>query len=327
MTPTPLMMNKFSNILSKIKSTHVLLFVALLIMGILVAISVLAPSPASRYGTQTASAALSIPIRIEESSIIAQSAFIYDTITKETLYSKNSDSPMALASVTKLMLAIVVAEILSPDDLIIISDSALMEEGDSGLLVGEIWRVQDLLDFTLIVSSNDGAKALSEAVAPIINSRYPNAPANKSDATIWFMNKRAKEIGLTKSYFLSVSGLDASESMAGAYGSAKDMAMLMTYAIQEHLDTVSETTQIARSITSESGLQHDALTTNDALGNIPGIIAGKTGYTDLAGGNLLVAFDVSIGHPVVVIALGATREGRFSDIERLTTLARESIAK
>jgi len=54
---------------------------------------------------------------------------------------------------------------------------------------------------------------------------------------------------------------------------------------------------------------------------VPGFIAGKTGYTDLAGGNLVVVFDVEPGQPLIAVALGSTQEGRFSDIRALINAA------
>jgi len=55
------------------------------------------------------------------------------------------------------------------------------------------------------------------------------------------------------------------------------------------------------------------------LGAIPGIIMGKTGYTDLAGGNLAVVFDAGVGHPVVAVVMGSTQDGRFSDMKQLVS--------
>jgi D-alanyl-D-alanine carboxypeptidase len=50
---------------------------------------------------------------------------------------------------------------------------------------------------------------------------------------------------------------------------------------------------------------------------MPGLLLSKTGYTDLAGGNLVIVFDVGIGHPVAIVVLGSTRDARFTDVEKL----------
>ncbi|MES2214373.1 MAG: hypothetical protein V4465_03250, partial [Patescibacteria group bacterium] len=62
---------------------------------------------------------------------------------------------------------------------------------------------------------------------------------------------------------------------------------------------------------------HTAHNTDTIVANIPGIKASKTGFTDLAGGNLVVAFDPELGRPIIISVLGSTAEERFSDVQRL----------
>jgi D-alanyl-D-alanine carboxypeptidase len=62
--------------------------------------------------------------------------------------------------------------------------------------------------------------------------------------------------------------------------------------------------------------------TNEALEHLPGLIASKTGYTDLAGGNLAIVFDKGIGHHFVAVVLGSSRQGRFSDMRALMEAVR-----
>ena len=78
------------------------------------------------------------------------------------------------------------------------------------------------------------------------------------------------------------TGLDPTSSVSGGYGSARDTALLMEYIIREHPELVSETTKPNKSIESESLFVHEATNTNSITGNIPGLIASKTGFTDLA---------------------------------------------
>jgi len=70
-------------------------------------------------------------------------------------------------------------------------------------------------------------------------------------------------------------------------------------------------------ISDEDGVEHTANNTNKALGEIPGLIAGKTGFTDLADGNLAIMFDAGVGHPVAVVVLHSSKDGRFEDVKRL----------
>ena len=68
---------------------------------------------------------------------------------------------------------------------------------------------------------------------------------------------------------------------------------------------------------SESGGAHAVLNTNRETGELPLLIASKTGYTDLAGGNLVIAFDAGFNRPIIIAVLGSTAEERFTDVEKL----------
>ena len=68
---------------------------------------------------------------------------------------------------------------------------------------------------------------------------------------------------------------------------------------------------------SSSKAPHISQNTDKDIVIIPGLIASKTVYTDLAGGNLAVAFDASVGHPIIVVVLGSTEAGRFTDVATL----------
>ena len=318
------MMNRLRNFILN-HTVFLPLLAALLVCLLLVFLVAFFAVDDQRMRTQaTATAILYNPFA--EVEVSAEAAVVYDIAADRVLYAKNADSPLPLASITKLMLAVVVAETLSPDGNVGISENALAQDGESGLLLGDTWRVQDLLDYTLIVSSNDGAEALAEASGEVLRRKYSDAPAYAVEATVWRMNQKAKELGLSQTYFLDAHGLDESSAMAGAYGSARDMGILFAYAAAHALDAISATTYDYTSLGEEHGSLLPARNTNDALGTIPGLIAGKTGYTDLAGGNLGIVFDAGLGRPIAVVVLGSTEEARFTDVQKLARLAREAIS-
>ena len=60
-----------------------------------------------------------------------------------------------------------------------------------------------------------------------------------------------------------------------------------------------------------------AVNTNERIADIPGLIGSKTGFTRLAGGNLVIAYDAGLNRPIVIAVLGSTRKGRFSDVTTL----------
>jgi D-alanyl-D-alanine carboxypeptidase (penicillin-binding protein 5/6) len=166
-------------------------------------------------------------------------------------------------------------------------------------------------------SSNDGAFALASAAGNVLK---PNSGAH---SFVEAMNIRAEEIGLHETYFRNPTGLDISETEAGAYGSARDMAFLMEYIVKNEPDILTFTREDVARVYSKTGGFHDAENTNDYIDEIPGLIGSKTGYTDLAGGNLVVAFDAGLNRPIVVVVLGSSQEDRFTDVMELVNAAKE----
>src|SRR3989344_68909 len=83
----------------------------------------------------------------------AATALVYDVNAKGGPYAKNIDQPVPLASIAKIMTALVAKEALPTATLISIGKEAIHEEGDTGLILNERWRLRDLIDFTLVTSS------------------------------------------------------------------------------------------------------------------------------------------------------------------------------
>lgn len=256
----------------------------------------------------------------EDFTVTARSAYVWDVAKQRALYNKNADEQLPLASLAKLMTALVAYELLDPDDRINISIDAINELGDSGLMDGESFSVRNLTDLTLIASSNDGAYALAAAAG---GSLFDTG--NDASTFVKAMNIRATEIGLSQTYFKNATGLDLSEFEGGAYGSARDMAFLMEYIITNHPGLLERTTTELAAIPNEVGESHLAENTNEIVSQIDGLIASKTGYTDLAGGNLVVAFNAGLNRPIIISVLGSTRTDRFSDVVRLAEQAQKSI--
>jgi D-alanyl-D-alanine carboxypeptidase len=135
------------------------------------------------------------------------------------------------------------------------------------------------------------------------------------------MNSTATALGLSSTYFLNPTGLDLNNNTSGAYGSASDVARLAADFLKSYPQFFELTTYPTISI-DDSGKVLVANATEIPIQNIPGLIAAKTGYTDLAGGNLVAAFDIDIGHPLIAVVLDSTEAGRFSDIRTIINAAR-----
>lgn len=256
----------------------------------------------------------------DEVKIIGKSAFVWDVRDQKVLFNKNADEILPLASITKLMTALVAYELMGDDGSINISTNAIDTDGDSGLLDGEQFSFQDLTDMVLVASSNDGATALGAAAGDSIGLQ-----GNSDMMFVEAMNIRAEELGLSKTSFLNPTGLDISKYEAGAYSSAHDVALLMEYIVTNYPHIVARTTDDTATISNNDGQFHTIENTNEYVEDIEGIIASKTGYTELAGGNLVVAFNIGLNHPVIVVVLGSSTHGRFTDVKTLIGKAREYI--
>jgi D-alanyl-D-alanine carboxypeptidase (penicillin-binding protein 5/6) len=262
-----------------------------------------------------------IPNAFKEINLEAKSALVWDVVNNKELFSKNPNEPLPLASLTKVMTAITTDGKLSDGEEVKITAEDLLPEGDSGLVVGDTWRAKDLRDFTLLTSSNDGALALaavaeSEQIVPPYTSNAGASPEELRTQFIKSMNAIAAKIGLSNSKFFNENGLDVSADKGGAYGSAKDMAILFEYTLKNY-PQILEATRYKNLEFKSNKETYFAENTNNIIDKIPDIIASKTGYTDLAGGNLVVAFDAGLNHPIIISILGSTQEGRFTDVLQL----------
>ncbi len=131
------------------------------------------------------------------------------------------------------------------------------------------------------------------------------------------MNIRAAELGLPHLHFLNPTGLDISVTEAGAVGTAREISFLMEYIVSNYPEILAPTTIESARVYNADGAYHDAENTNPIISKIPNLLGSKTGYTDLAGGNLTIAFDAGYNRPIIVTVLGATYDGRFTDVQKL----------
>jgi len=258
-------------------------------------------------------------------SIEAKSAVVVDLRSGRTLYEFNPDSQLPLASLTKVALILAVREVLPPESVITIPYDTAPRGAAMRLARGEKWKLGDVINFTLVASSNEGANILAQLADGSIRERYPQAP--EGAAVLWRMNDLAQSLHLVHTYYLNVNGLDVSTTQSGAYGSARDVAELFAYAASTSPGSFTGTTRDGLLLTDEDGNTTSAFNTNEALGDIPGLIMGKTGYTDLAGGNLGIVFDVGLARPVVAVVLGSSHKGRFTDMKQLLNAARAAITQ
>ncbi len=263
-----------------------------------------------------------LPSPFTKLSVSAKSAIVLDLTTGKVLYEKNADEPLPLASITKVMTALVAAEKAGSLKEVEITESDLTPEGDSGLLVNSKWDLKKLIDYSLLVSSNDGARAIALAVGAFENKITQNEDETLK-TFVTQMNLTAKKIGMYNTMFFNEHGLDRDVDHVGAYGSARDIAKLFSYSLRNYPNLLEATKYPHITFTDKGGFVHEANNTNISTNEIPNLLASKTGFTDLAGGNLAIAFDAGLGRPVIISVLGSTQEGRFADVLNLASTTLE----
>ena len=128
--------------------------------------------------TQEASAALPALDMFADVALLAKAAIVVDIQSGKTLYEKNADAQLPLASLTKVALALAVAEALPVESVVTIPYDAQGAASVESLRRGDTWRVQDIIDFTLVESSNAGAEILAGLDDTCALSRFPRARSN-----------------------------------------------------------------------------------------------------------------------------------------------------
>ncbi|MBI5045764.1 MAG: D-alanyl-D-alanine carboxypeptidase [Candidatus Niyogibacteria bacterium] len=233
----------------------------------------------------------------------ARAYLIFDFASDSVVASRNAELKWPLASLAKLMTAVVAEENILSDDIITVSKEAILEAGDDSFLVGEQFKKDTLRDIMMIQSSNDAAYALAEHLG--------------IDRFVALMNQKAVDLGLKNTSFTNSNGLDILGQEASAYASARDLMILMKYILENHSKIFDVTRGSELSVLSEEGRSHKFMNTDRIVNDVPELIGGKTGFTDIAGGNLAIVVDIGIHHPVGMVVFGSSEEGRFSDMLKL----------
>ena len=245
-----------------------------------------------------------LPYEIDDISdfdIKAKAAIVLDQETDMVLYSENSKEKMPIASLTKIMTALVVLENVDLDGVVIISKSAFDTDGrKDGLIVNEKINAKDLLKIMLIRSNNSAAVSLAEHTSGSV------------EEFVKLMNERASLLGLENTNFSNPTGFDSE----GNYSTAYDIAQLFDYASDKPLIWEILRTQRLNLTSLDKKTKHRLKNTNLLLGRLKNITGGKTGLTDEAGQCLvLIVGDPVDDHKIISVVLGA--EDRFLETEKL----------
>lgn len=270
----------------------------------------------------------------------AASAIVVDLGTGRALFERDADAVRPLASITKLVTAIVASDRLDGDASVTIASAVETEEStatytippqpilgpDGAPMIGEdgealfteaqvvalpptthtvpvIARVRDAISYALVASSNEASAALAVAAGP------------GQASFVEEMNAAAHDHGARTMSFRNPTGLDEAAE-PGAVGSARDVAAILGYLVQHRPALIAPTAEVSVSVPTDHGAIL-ARNTNLIAGALPNLVGGKTGLETSAGGNLAVVIDPGLGQPIAIVVLGSTKEGRFADVSAL----------
>ena len=260
------------------------------LLAALAASLLIGPAPALQPLPTMLPPHVAIPAPAAPPTIDAASFALHAVGPDVELWSQNADTARAMASVTKVMTALLVVENLDPDETTVVSPTAaavgIGYVGQPELLEGEVWRIEDLLAFMMVQSGNDAAVALGEAVA-VTEAEFVSQ-----------MNERAAELGLDDTTYRNPNGLDA----PGQVQSARDLVRLGLAVVDD--PRIMRVTRL-KAVTFTPGTREVRITnTNRLIGSFPGLLGIKTGDTANARQVLLAYLDTGV-HRYLSVVMGA----------------------
>lgn len=199
--------------------------------------------------------------------ISAQAAVLIDVSSGRILFAKEPDVRLPIASLTKIMTAIVAIEHGDLNDMVKASKNAVGVEGSSIFLrLGEELSLEDLLYGLMLRSGNDAAVAIAEHVGGSV------------EGFVYLMNEKARILGLENTHFMNPHGLDHPDH----YSSARDLAILTSYALKNPTFQKIVSTQVKTAPLADEAWDRKWFNKNKMLRMYQGADGVKTGYTRLA---------------------------------------------
>ena len=234
--------------------------------------------------------------------IRAEAAIVYNPENGEVLWESNSQNQRSIASITKVMTALVVLEDRPDlDERVVIERSDVRAASTTYLRAGDSITKEDLLHLLLIASDNAAARTLART------------SSLGAQGFVERMNTKAQELGLTNTKYSEPSGL-----LDSNVSSAYDMARLITYVSgNEHIAAIMQ----KETYTATAGRRNISIRSTNQLvrEGVVDVQAGKTGFIRKAGYCLVTLLRLpQNGHQVAVVVLGAqSNAGRFSATKHL----------
>lgn len=254
---------------------------------------------------------------IADMKLWAGSSVVIDVDSGTLLHYDNGRKRTQIASLTKMMTAILTVEnIKDLDEEVTITSNALNVPGTvvgcptsvfcngNRMVKGEKVKAIDLLRVMLLNSANDAATALGDHIA--------GSPDKFAD----MMNDKAKKMGLKDTHFCTPSGLEIDGQENQCYSSAYDIARIAAYSLNYNLIWDIMRMTDGKFYSTDGKYEHDMKNTDLLLDSIPNCLGGKTGFTPMAGKSLLLgSVDSSRKHRIIAVLLND--ENRWEDMTKL----------
>ncbi|MGN0973579.1 MAG: D-alanyl-D-alanine carboxypeptidase family protein [Bacilli bacterium] len=214
---------------------------------------------------------LLFPLNCYAISDTSRSSILMDIDSGRVLYEKGADEERLIASITKIMTAVIAIENASVDEIVTVGEEVLSMYGSNVYVeVGEKLSLKDLLYGLLMRSGNDAAVVIANYIS------------KDEKSFVKLMNKKANELGMTNTTFSNCHGLDDDTKN---YSTARDMAILSSYAYQ--LDIYKEITKTTKYETKSNLKSYVWYNRNKLLTLYDYATGGKNGYTPDAGRTLV----------------------------------------
>lgn len=233
-------------------------------------------------------------------------------------YARSADEQVKIASITKVMTAILAVENCKMDEKITVSNAAAaVGNSTAGLLEGDELTVEQALRGLMIPSGNDAAIALAEHVGKKLDPKTKDAVATFVKA----MNEQAKKLGCTGTLFENPHGLDFDEWAGDMHSTAHDVALMMQEAMKDNtIREVMASKDPWIEVTGADGSDHShSMETHNVLLDQDGNIGGKTGTTDDAGYCFASAYNRDGDEIYTVVLNSSTTDQRFADTATLAS--------
>ncbi len=239
--------------------------------------------------------------------ISAKSAVVIDASTNEILFQKNAFEKRSMASTTKIMTAIIAIESGKLNNIVTVTEQMIRAEGTCvGLCAGYKITLYDLVYGMMLESGNDAANAVAVYLAGSL----------KNFAIV--MNRKAEEIGMKNSSFVTPSGLDDEEH----YSTAFDMAVLASYCVKNPIfKSVCSSKKYTAELVSPSSGRFFFSNHNRLLSSVDGVFGVKTGFTKKSGRCLVSAIEKN---GVVLVAVTLSAPDDWNDHKKLYSACFES---